>query len=71
MAALLRRLWNDEALFRSCVRAVAVALALGMSTAAGAEVLRHLGIDSPEIRLLIVMVTGGAGSAIPAGQRNT
>jgi len=70
MGQWLWELWNDKTAAKRAVRGLSVALALGASTAAGAEVLRHLGVTSPEARSLLVMLLGGTGASISVGERN-
>ena len=60
----------SRTMVKQVIRVVAIVLALGASTSSGAEVLRDVGVASPEFRALLVMLLGGGGASIKMGEMN-
>ena len=69
MISWLKGLWSDEEKFKRSVRGLALALAVGASTAGGAEALRDVGVDSKAGRAAITMVLGALAGMTGVGTK--
>ena len=67
MLSWIKGLFLDEEKFKRSARGLALALAVGASTAGGAEALRDVGVDSKSGRAIITMLFGALAGITGVG----